>query len=145
MNTMTMERIEHEEAQKVAEKINIDWTELIDFTSSLGDVYMNIRNNRMDEDEAREAFREYFQNLANDLEWYAVQTGEEDDASEGSWDHDEASNMAYDKVLMYKRLGMVDDAKKVILSTWVNNYSDPYCKDVERVGEEMFENMGWEE
>ncbi len=69
MNTMTMIRIEHEEAKKAADKSGRDWTALIDFRSSLSEVYQQIDAKDMDEEEAREAFAEYFENLITDLDW----------------------------------------------------------------------------
>ena len=68
MNTMTIERIAHEEAQKAADKAGIaDWTRLIDFCASKEEVYRNVRDSRMDEDEARKTFAEYFGFLADEL------------------------------------------------------------------------------
>lgn len=77
MNTMTIERIEHEEAKKAAERTGREWTDLIDF-ESLRELKRDIERKGYDEDTAREVFAAYFEDLISSLEYEEEQ--EADDA-----------------------------------------------------------------
>lgn len=77
MNTMTLERIEHEEAKRAAARTGRVWTDLIDF-ESLREVKRDIERKGYDEETAREVLAAYFENLVTDLEYYEEQ--EADDA-----------------------------------------------------------------
>lgn len=134
MNTMTMEKIEHEVAQDIAEKIGIDWTRLTDF-QSCRDLQRKIQQEGMDEDEARAAFQEYFEETADSLEWYAVHSAEADtDTGTGFWDYDEAVKLAEKWIEYNKAHG--EDYSGIRITTWVGNLHNPYCTDEYRIGEE---------
>ena len=77
MNTMTLERIEHEEAKRAADRTGRVWTDLIDF-ESLRDLKRDIERKGYDEETAREVLAAYFENLVTDLEYCEEQ--EADDA-----------------------------------------------------------------
>lgn len=64
---MLLEKIEHEEARKVAEGTGYDWNDLLDFE---GLRELKRRLYFADEEECRERFRNYFENLIRDLQYY---------------------------------------------------------------------------
>ena len=69
MNTMAIERIEHEEAKKAADKSGRDWTALIDFRSDMSELYSQIDGQGLDEEQTHALFAEYFENLITDLDY----------------------------------------------------------------------------
>lgn len=73
---MMMEKIEHEEAKKAAEGTKYDWMDLLDFEALRE---LKRRLYFADEEECREKFRAYFENLIRDLKYY--DEDEEDEAS----------------------------------------------------------------
>ena len=64
---MMMEKIEHEEAKKAAEGTGYDWNDLLDFEALRE---LKRRLYFADEEECRERFRNYFENLIRDLQYY---------------------------------------------------------------------------
>lgn len=80
MNTMTIERIAHEEAQKAAERTGRDWMALSDF-QSLRDLERDLASKKgWTEEDVRISLAVYFENLISDLEYYEEQEQEADDA-----------------------------------------------------------------
>lgn len=71
MNIMEFELIRNEEAQEVARETGLDWMDLVDF-QSLFDLSYDMRRRKLDEEELRYHFHNYFWDLAADLQWQAI-------------------------------------------------------------------------
>lgn len=82
MNTMTMIRIEHEEAKKAADKSGRDWTALIDFRSDMSELYSQIDGQDLDEEQTHALFAEYFENLVTELDWEEAKEQEDDELAD---------------------------------------------------------------
>ncbi len=72
MNIMEFELIRNEEAKEVANETGLDWMYLVDF-QSLFDLSYDLRRRKLDEEELRYHFHNYFWDLAADLQWQAIE------------------------------------------------------------------------
>lgn len=78
MNIMEFELIRNEEAKEVARETGLDWMDLVDF-QSLFDLSYELRRRKLDEDELRYHFHNYFWDLAADLQFQEIQWDMEHD------------------------------------------------------------------
>lgn len=64
MNTMELERIKHQEAQKATTGTDIEWTDLLDNTALI-----DRKAKQMTEEEARKFYCRYFADAVEGIKW----------------------------------------------------------------------------
>lgn len=116
---MLMEKIEHEEARKACEGTDYNWMDLLDF-ESLREVKRRLYS--ANEQECREAFKEYFEDLVIDSIYY---------------DRNCSLLKEYELVIYYKDGSVVKYYEENEGSRWITDVEDGALQ-MQEIDEELF-------